>query len=116
MKSETAGGEPAGSRLRSGRTTASRTAATATPIRSRVGMAPSRREEARRPALEEQDDADEDRDLAGHGAPRRPASPAPKAKVAASTTPARTPRHELIARFCVTARMRRPALVRKSSQ
>ena len=48
--------------------------------------------------------------------PASPARPAPKAKVVASTTPARTPRHALIARFWVTARMRRPALVRKRSQ
>ena len=34
----------------------------------------------------------------------------------ASTHPARTPRHEDIVRFWVTARMRSPVLVRKSSQ
>jgi hypothetical protein len=34
----------------------------------------------------------------------------------ASTSEARTPRHALIPRFWVTARMRKPAELRKSSQ
>src|SRR5262249_16843581 len=66
--SESRTGAPAGSALSTGSTTTRSSAAARRPRRSRVRIAPLRREEPRGPPLDEQDDEDEDQHLAEDGA------------------------------------------------
>src|SRR5262245_51931426 len=56
--------------LQRGSTTATTIAAMPSTATSRFGIPSSRGEEARRPALQEEDDAHQDRDLAEHRAER----------------------------------------------
>src|SRR5215470_679923 len=57
--------------LQSGRTTATTSATIPSATASRFGIPSPGREEARRPPLQEEDDADQDRHLAEDGAERR---------------------------------------------
>src|SRR6266508_5511558 len=71
VKSETRSGEPCGSAFSAGRTTTRTTAAARKVQRSRVRIAPLRREESGRSPLDEQDHENEDDDLAEHGTETR---------------------------------------------
>src|SRR5689334_16881352 len=71
VKSETRSGAPSGSAFRIGSTATSTSAAPTSAARSRIRVAPLRREEAGGPPLDEQDDQHEDQHLAEHRAHRR---------------------------------------------
>src|SRR5262245_41113264 len=71
VKLETCSGEPGGSRLPSGISTTRTSAIARSASRSGFGTTPARREQASRPALQEQDDGDQDRHLREDGAQRR---------------------------------------------